>query len=416
MRILFLVNSFPKISETFILSQVTGMIDRGHDVRIFARRSSSEEDRHRDVERYGLMERTTTVNPPENMLYRLISAGVLIPKGILEMPRRTLESLRFRRYHREALSLRLLHYAAAFTHEDVDVLVCHFGHNGNLGAFLKRTGLDVRVVTMFHGSDVRQAKNGSKNIYEPALEESDVILGNSRKTMDELVSLGADDSKVHWHPVGVDPDMFYTPRNKESEDDAVTITTVARLVEEKDVETAIRAIAELISKAVGTDVRYRIVGDGPKRESLENLTRKLGLEDVVQFEGQVERRRVSEFLSTTDIFLLTSVEEAFGLALVEAQAAGVPVVATSVGGIPEAVAAGDSATLVPPRNPERTAEQLAHLSRQPGLRSEMGARGHRFVVENFDVDVLNDEFESLLRGTGECSHDDERIAREGGRQ
>jgi colanic acid/amylovoran biosynthesis glycosyltransferase len=227
--------------------------------------------------------------------------------------------------------------------------------------------------------------------------------------MNELISLGADDSKVHWHPVGVNLDMFHKSCDEGSEDNMVTITTVARLVEEKDVETAIRAIAELPSTALESDIRYRIVGDGPKRESLENLTRKLDLDDVVQFEGQVKREKVIKFLSGTDIFLLTSVDEAFGLALLEAQAAEIPVVATNVGGIPEAVAAGDSAILVPPRSPDQTAEQLVKLYRQPALRSEMGEEGHRFVAENFDVDVLNDKFEALLKRIGEHSRFDEQI-------
>ncbi|GAB7010784.1 hypothetical protein JCM31271_27270 [Halorubrum trueperi] len=217
--------------------------------------------------------------------------------------------------------------------------------------------------------------------------------------MDELISLGADYSKVHWHPVGVNPDMFHTLHDGGSEDNMVVITTVARLVEEKDVETAIRAIAALPLTALESDIRYQIVGDGPKRESLENLTRKLDLEDVVQFEGQVKREKVIEFLAATDVFLLTSVDEAFGLVLLEAQAAEIPVVATNVGGIPEAVAAGDSAILVPPRSPDQIARQLSQLIRQPSLRSKMGEKGHRFVAENFDVDVLNDELESLLKKT-----------------
>jgi colanic acid/amylovoran biosynthesis glycosyltransferase len=97
-----------------------------------------------------------------------------------------------------------------------------------------------------------------------------------------------------------------------------------------------------------------------------------------------------------DVFLLTSVYEWLGVVLLEAQAIGLPIVATNVGGIPEAVSAGESAILVPPSNPRAAAEALAECLRHPEKREKMGLAGRKHVEEHFDIEVLNERLERFF--------------------
>lgn len=400
MNIAFFVNAFPKISETFILDQITGMLDRGHEIDIYARHPSGEERIHTEVGQYDLLSRTIYANPPDGKTQRLLSAASTVIKNVPSRPRRILESLRVGKYDRDALSLRLLHSAMSFDDSNYDILYCHFGPNGNLGALLKRTGVSSPIVTAFHGFDVRRAR--SKNdLYLPAFDESDVLLANSRQTQEELHTSGADPSKTQIHRIGVDLSRYSMSSDSGRNSDPFSILTIARLVEEKDLRTSIQAVAELLESDIDEEIRYHIIGSGPEKGELKRFAAELGIQDSVIFEGQRSRTEVIERLSATDVFLLTSIEEGFGKVLIEAQASGVPVVATDVGGIPEAVCAGESGTLVPGRDPRAVAESIAKILRRPKLREKMGRAGREFVEERFDVVVLNDELEQLFESLTE---------------
>jgi colanic acid/amylovoran biosynthesis glycosyltransferase len=397
MKISFLVDSFPKVSETFVLNQLTWMLDQGHEVEIFARQESNESNVHEEVESYDLLNKTHYANPPENKVLRLCHATKMIATQGYKYPKRIAESLRFDRYGRDAYSLRMLHYSLSYDVGDTDVLLCHFGPNGNLGSLLTRTDVDAQIVTMFHGYDVKMDPSMAKKYYEPLFQECNVLLANSTDTMERLIEFGADEDQVYYHPVGIDPDRFDSSRNHFESNDLLVVTTVARLVEEKDIDCGIRGVAKLVKNNPDMDLIYRIVGGGEKERALKKLTHELGIEDVVEFMGQVNRHHVEKILKNSDVFLLTSVREGFGVVLLEAQAAGIPVIATEVGGIPEAVNGGKSAILVPPRDPDTVADRLTYLFKHPEQRESMGEAGKRYVRKNFDIQQLNRRLEELLQ-------------------
>lgn len=398
MKIAFLVNNFPKISETFILNQITELIDRGHEVEIFARRRPDEDQVHSDVHEYNLISKAYYPNVPSNKVHRLLQAGPLFVTNVLRNPQRVIESLRFRKYGRDALSLRMLYYATTFTDSNFDILFCHFGLNGNLGALLSQTGTDAPVVTMFHGFDVRRGLESESPLYNPAFSHSDVLLANSETTKKKIIELGANPEKVICHPVGIDVSAFpYHPSfDDKKETDPIVITTVARLAEIKGHEYSIRAIAEVIRRNPNRKLEYRIVGGGSQRESLEDLVQELGIEDSVRFLGQVNYKAVQHQLRESDIFLLSSLDEGLGMVLLEAQATGLPIVATEVGGIPQAVDQGKSAFLVSPKDPTSLADRIEGLCENPELCEEMGMHGREYVSEKFDIYDLASDLEDIF--------------------
>jgi glycosyltransferase involved in cell wall biosynthesis len=180
------------------------------------------------------------------------------------------------------------------------------------------------------------------------------------------------------------------------EPDAPVVVTVAVLRRLKGIQHAVATMAELHHRHPG--LRYLIVGDGPYRASLEGLVADQRLNDVVVFAGS--RADIPDMLAAGDLFVLPSLTEALPTVLAEAGAAGIPIVATTVGGVPEMVSNGSSAILVPPRDEAGLFEALDRLLSNPRQAAAMGRAGRRIARERFDVRrqaaVLVEEYRHLI--------------------
>lgn len=172
---------------------------------------------------------------------------------------------------------------------------------------------------------------------------------------------------------------------------SAVITCVANFREVKGHRILIDAVAAL--HAQNPDSYLWLVGDGPLRSETEHQVRVLGLEGAVKFLGQ--RSDVPHILADTDIFVLASLWEGMPGVILEAMAARLPVVATSVGGIPEVVVHGQTGYLVPPTDPQALAAALTRLLEDKRLRLEMGRAGHRRVRSHFSLDAKVRELENI---------------------
>jgi len=173
------------------------------------------------------------------------------------------------------------------------------------------------------------------------------------------------------------------------------VGTIARLAPQKGVAYFIEAAAMLVKDY---QVNFVIIGDGPLRRRLEAEAAERGLGQRVFFAG--ERRDIPEILSALDLFVLPSVTEGFPLTLLEAMAAGKPVVATTAGGIPEAVVDQRTGLLVPPRDAQALAWAIATLLVDRNQAARFGLAGRERVLERFTVEVMirriEEEYRSLL--------------------
>jgi colanic acid/amylovoran biosynthesis glycosyltransferase len=173
------------------------------------------------------------------------------------------------------------------------------------------------------------------------------------------------------------------------------VLSVGRAEWKKGGEYALQAIALLVAR--GIELRYVMVGDGELFEALAFARHQLGLEERVELRGALPPAAVQEELARADVFLHLAVSEAFCNAVLEAQAAGVPVVCSDAGGLPENVADGETGFVVPRRDPAAAAARLAQLAADPGLRARMGAAGRARVARLFDPERQLDAFEALYR-------------------
>jgi glycosyltransferase involved in cell wall biosynthesis len=155
------------------------------------------------------------------------------------------------------------------------------------------------------------------------------------------------------------------------------ITMVARFTEAKDHDVLLRAFA-----CIAPGPRLRLIGNGPLQESSENLARQLGIQDRVEFLG--DREDVASLLATSDVFVLASKFEMFSLSILEAMRAGLPAIASDVGGNREAIVNGETGFLVPSGSATVLAKALSQVLDNPDLRLRLGHAARQRFTELFD--------------------------------
>lgn len=410
MKIAFIVGGFPKLSETFILSQITGLIERGHEVDIYADNSTNENKIHSDIEKYSLISKTRYFGQPSHKVLSGLNAIKLSFLNFYRNPAPILRSWNYSEYDKHKVFSKFLlpHMVVPFIkNNEYDIINCHFGYNGLKATYLKKIGvLKGKIVTTFHGLDITNyLESFGENVYDQLFDTGDLFLPISELWEKRLIELGCSPKRTIVHHMGIDCDKFSFKSRYLSNDGQIRFVTVARLVEKKGVEYAIRAVAKL----AGThrNIQYSIVGDGPLRENLQQLIKELDVETTVKLLGWKDQQEVIEILNEASIMLAPSVtskdgdREGIPVGLMEAMAVGLPVVSTYHSGIPELVKDGVSGFLVPERDVDGLAKKLGYLIEHPEIWAEMGLAGREYVENFYDINKLNDQlvdtYQNLLK-------------------
>lgn len=407
MKIAFIIGAFPTLSETFILSQITGLIDMGQDVEIFAQFFPNEKKVHSDIEKYHLVKRVHYFNMPSNKMKRILKAIYLIIKNFHKVPLKILKSLNVFIYGKVALSLKLLYLLIPFLDKNFDILYCHFGTNGILGTYLKEMGVEGKLVTTFHGYDMSGfIKSNSNNVYKNLFKNGDLFLPISDYWKRKLIKLGCNEKKIIVHHMGINLEKFKFFERRKQSGEHIKILTIGRLIEKKGHEYTIRAIAKIIKKY--RNIEYLIAGDGPLRNKLEDLVSELDIKSYIKFLGAVEQNEVLKLYQQAHIFVLSSItanngdQEGIPVVLMEAQAAGLPIISTFHTGIPEAVFDGKSGFLVPEKDVDALTEKLEYLIEHPEIWPDMGRYGRKYVEGKYDIRKLNQKlveiYQNLIEG------------------
>ncbi|MEK7614263.1 MAG: glycosyltransferase family 4 protein [Patescibacteria group bacterium] len=173
----------------------------------------------------------------------------------------------------------------------------------------------------------------------------------------------------------------------------VRIGTIAELHKNKGLKYAILAMSELVKEIPG--LSYTIIGEGEERKNLEKLILHHKLSKVVRLAGFVDNAQ--RYLQAFDIFLLPSVTEALGISILEAGSAGMPVIATSVGGMPEIIDDMKTGILVRPRQPKEIASAIKFLINNPNRAEEFGKNLSKKVSENFSLETMLEKTYALYK-------------------
>lgn len=208
----------------------------------------------------------------------------------------------------------------------------------------------------------------------------------SEKVKQEIISWGIYSNKIDIVEDRVDCNHFNPLVNGEEIRNKLKIKnkmalSIGSLIEIKGFDTLLEAIK--LVKNAKKDLKFIIIGEGSLRNKLERNAKELKIDDCTKFIGKILYEETPKYYAASDLFIHPSNVEAMGRVILEAEASQKPVIATNVGGIPEAVNA-QSAILVPPKNPQRLAEEIIKVIDDESLAIKMGEAGRRFVLEKFE--------------------------------
>jgi glycosyltransferase involved in cell wall biosynthesis len=242
------------------------------------------------------------------------------------------------------------------------------------GDAVRRVGGGAPLVISVHGHDVQGQRAGGPQV-RAALSAADLVLANSAGTARRCLDLGARTAQV----VHLGTEIPAQPPAKPA---TPVLVSVAHLAARKRHADVISALALLRGRHPG--LRYVIVGDGPEREPLRELAHSLVVDDLIEFRGQVDPRRALSAAWGSTLFVLPSVEEAFGVAYIEAMAGGVPALGCRGEDGPEEIAAcGEGMILVAPRDPASLAAEIEGLLRDPVRLGALGIGARDTVQREF---------------------------------
>jgi colanic acid/amylovoran biosynthesis glycosyltransferase len=404
MRVAFLTALFPVLSDIPFLNQIVGLLERGHQVEVYADGPQAGGPFHPDVERLGLQSLTRyPLRWPAGRLDRWRAAAglVLAHRGVERRTLlRTLDPLRF--WHRAWTLDQLRRTARFLPTRPYDICYCAFGMDAPHALRLRRLGaLGGELVVAFRGADTTKyvARRGPR-VYARTFRQARLLLPVCDFLARRLIQLGAPPERVVVHRTGIDLRRWPYREREPARDGRLRLVTVGRLVEKKGIEHVLRAVRILVDR--GMDVEYRILGDGPRREPLAALVAELGMRDRVTLHGRHGQEMVRDGLEGSDVLVAASVtaadgdEEGIPNVLKEAMALGLPVVGTRHAGIPELIEDGVSGFLVPERDETALAGVLQRLADEPGRWAAMGRAGRAKIELDYDIDGLNDRLAGLL--------------------
>jgi glycosyltransferase involved in cell wall biosynthesis len=199
--------------------------------------------------------------------------------------------------------------------------------------------------------------------------------------------------KVEVIPNGVDIQRFRNNSPKDFDSKNVTLVTTSRLVEKNGVGDVIESL-----KLLPDSVRLRILGTGELGRKLEARAKDLGLENRIDFLGAIPQSEIPKYLWVSDIFIRPSLSEGQGISFIEAMAAGLPVVATNVGGIPDFIRDEETGVFCNVRDLESIAEKIKLLMANGDLREKIKANSLSLVKERYDWDLIAKEMRDKVFG------------------
>jgi glycosyltransferase involved in cell wall biosynthesis len=391
-NILIWVTTFPEFSETFIRDHICGLIDRKYDVTIFTgNRETANRSALNGFERYDLMKKTITFKDivPHSKIRRLLAAitilsGALANGSIAPL----LRSLNVGSLGKKALTLNLFFLTHYIMSRKIGVVHAHYGPNGVEAVAIKQILPTIRLITTFHGYDIRLGNELGGGMYAGLFEAADKLVAISRYNHRSLIELGAARSKIAEVPNGV----FLTHllaiqrSSHQSPHNGIRILSVGRLVKEKGYGLILQSIQQVKQRRPELHLTYSIVGEGEQRPEIEGMIHNLDLTGQVILHGQKSSQEVCRLMAENDVYLLGSIAEALPTVVIEAQAAAMPVIATNVGSVPDMLENYKAGIIVEADQVDELVRGIEYMLDHRDEWLNMGQWGRRFAQSTFSVE------------------------------
>ena len=397
MKIFFFIRYFPVLSQTFVIDNIINVAKSKFDFKIITAKKQIIQDNIADQ---------TTFDKYINQ------------KQILELKddskgfSRYLNSLFFllniwNLYYfikivllKKNLSFKYIYYLKIYSmFNKNDIIHVHFANSLHyLLDYFRINYIKSNLILSVHGKDLLWLeqilkRNNNRKLLEKHLK---YILCNSYYTKKLLLNMGIANSKLKINYLGVDTNFFSFSNNdrKSKCGESFKLISVGRVVQLKGHEFAIRAVKMLIDN--GLNVSYFIIGDGSEIGKVRNLIDKMNMNDYVKLIGEKNKCQIKNYLSNCDVFLYPSTycndtkrKETFGVASIEAQAMGLPVIGFDIGGFPETMKDDVTGFLVKDRDVIGLSQKIKKLYNNQTLLNKMSTNAINFINENYSQNLTN---------------------------
>lgn len=266
------------------------------------------------------------------------------------------------------------------------------------------------------GSDVYQFPYKSpvhKWLVKSNLYAADSVASTSHCMAAQTKVIAPKLGEITITPFGVDINSFSQHASAVSDNSAIVVGTVKSMSHIYGIDLLIKSFALVRNKLLLNNANtanrllLRIVGGGPQLNELKQLAIDEGIGEVTTFVGKVDHKEVPIELAKLDIFVALSREESFGVAVIEAGAAGKPAVVSNIGGLPEVIEDGITGFVVPPEDPQAASLIIEQLVSNTDLRNKIGYAAHEYIKNNFDwricLNKMKDTYSKVIQIHGEKS-------------
>jgi glycosyltransferase involved in cell wall biosynthesis len=214
----------------------------------------------------------------------------------------------------------------------------------------------------------------------------------SRAMLNEMRQIRVNHSKAHVIPMGVDLESRFVPSEKKKKN--IPLLFVGRLVKKKGVQYLIDSLPLILAKH--PQAHLVVVGDGPEKGNLKLRSVDLGISDHVYFLGAVKNKHLPALYQASDVVVFPSIMEGFGLVVVEALGCECATVTTDLPAMQDIIANGKTGLVVPQKNIRELADKIICLLDDPKLRRSLGREGRRFVLKNYDWNIIKQKYVDLI--------------------
>ncbi len=287
----------------------------------------------------------------------------------------------------------------------VRLMHAHFGEEGYALVHVRKS-LNVPLITTFYGYDVSELGRIPewREKYKVLFREGDLFLVEGNHMKKSLMGLGCPESKIRVQHIAIPVDgIAFRRRGAKTAGQPAVLLFCGRFVEKKGLMDALKAL-KIVMDQGRKNFEYRVIGDGPLNEELRAFVRENGLETNVRFLGRKSHKEFYSELQSADIFLSPSVTAANGdseggapTTILEAQAAGLPILSTRHADIPEIVVEGSSALLCDERDVPALAKNIEKLLANPDSWGPMGETGRRHVENGYNLRTEAVKLEKIYR-------------------
>ncbi|MDZ7291895.1 MAG: glycosyltransferase [candidate division KSB1 bacterium] len=401
----FILKGYPRLSETFIVNEILLLEELGYKLHIFALRNPGESKVHDHVRR---VQAKVTYIPDYfwPFFFAFMNTNIRL---FLNRPRVYWPAFWFAltRSVRQRSSSTIKRFVQAaylvqkhLAETGVSHFHAHFSHGPTTVAYFAAWLTGLHYSFSAHAKDIYLQEH---EFLREKIRRAKFAVTCTEYNRKHMLEIAGHDAPVYRVYHGNDLQLFKAAPSTRSNDRCPVILSVGRFVPKKGFPVLMQALQKI--KQQGLSFRAFIVGGGPLQSELEKLQTDLGLSDCVVLLSQMSQTELLAYYRQADVFALACEVQNDGdrdgipNVLVEAMAMGIPVVSTSISGIPELIENGVNGLLVAEKDPSALAEAIATLLRQPELAQRLGRAGRAKVERDFDARRNVEKIGELLRST-----------------